>query len=177
MAFYICSNGVFHSHQFDFLKNENPRARLERTLIHGEIGQEKKREFVDEVFVHEMMTKNALCAEFDTPLASVKKIFEDKKIRHIPILRNSVELVGIISDRDMLKVSTLGTFEFLKAKDIMSTIIVVADEATPLHAIAEVMVKEKISAVPIINPEMKFCGIITKTDLLRSIFEFKLVKH
>lgn len=178
MAFYLCTNGVWHEHQFSYLLNENFSLRLEKTVVPRSHQAENPTKVDEskrmEIIVHELMKKNPLTIEESTPLPAVKKVFKEKGIRHLPVLHDSKKVVGIISDRDLLKVEALGTFQFLKAQDIMNTIIILVDDETSVAHVAKVMIEEKISAMPVINNQHEMVGIITKTDILRGVFDFKL---
>lgn len=180
MAFYLCTNGILREHSFDYLSKEMFSHRLERTLSPSP--QNKKESHQDtspiiddsEVIVYELMKKQPLTIETTTLLTNVKKIFKDKQIRHLPVLKNSTAVIGMISDRDLLKVENMSTFHFLKAQDIMKTILILVDEDTKAASVAKVMLEEKISAMPVINVNHQMTGIITKTDLLKGIFEYRL---
>lgn len=176
MSFYLCTNGILRNHFFDYLAKEKFAHRLERTLVAGSKPFDRNPAIVDdsEVIVSELMKKNPLTIELDTPLVSVQKIFKDKGFRHLPVLKDSRIVIGMISDRDLLKVETMGTFQFLTASSIMKTILILVDEDTPVAQVAKVMVEEKISAMPVINKDHHMVGIITKTDLLKGIFEYRL---
>lgn len=177
MAFYLCTHGVWHDHQFSYLIKENFNLRLEKTLVPKKDPAESLKVSESdrhEIIVHELMKKTPLTIEENTPLPAVKKIFKEKGIRHLPVLLDSTKVIGIISDRDLLKVETMGTFQFLKAKDIMNTIIILVDDETAVAHVAKVMIEEKISAMPVINKSHHMVGIITKTDILRGVFDFKL---
>ncbi len=105
------------------------------------------------------------------------KIREDMKIhgiRHIPLTKDQL-LYGMISDRDLLKFETSGTFSYLKAEDVMTTVLFVAEEDTPLAHIARVLLEEKISALPIINKDHKLVGMISRTDILKAVVYNRLV--
>lgn len=55
----------------------------------------------------------------------------------------------------------------MKAKDIMSTRVVSVDSETPVAAIAELLIKFHISAVPVIDDDNKVVGIVSEGDLMR----------
>lgn len=176
MSFYLGTNGVLRNHFFDYLSKEKFGHRLEKTLVSGDKPFNRSPAIIDdsEVIVSELMRKNPLTIEIDTPLISVQKIFKEKGFRHLPVLKDSRIVIGMISDRDLLKVETMGTFQFLAANAIMKTILILVDEDTPVAQVAKVMVEEKISAMPVINKEHHMVGIITKTDLLKGLFEYRL---
>ena len=53
--------------------------------------------------VAQLMSKNPVCVAPDDTLAQVKQIFDQMKFHHLLVVDHGV-LVGVISDRDLLKV-------------------------------------------------------------------------
>jgi len=68
-----------------------------------------------------------------------------------------------------------GTFPFLKAANIMSTVLIVALDETPLAHIARVLMEEKISCLPVIDSNQLLVGMISRTDILRAVVYNRLV--
>ncbi len=174
MAFFLCTKGHLHLHDFDYLSKEHLTHRLEKTKVKGKPTGEVNEVDDHEVLALDLMTRHPLTVELTTTLDNVKKIFEEKTISHLPVLKDSTFVIGMISDRDILKIQSLSTFSFLKAQDIMNTILILADEETPVAQLAKVMVQERISCIPIINNKNQFTGILTKTDILKGVFEFRM---
>ena len=53
----------------------------------------------------------------------------------------------------------------IKAKDIMTKEVIVTTEDTDLAEIAEIMIKTRISGLPVLNKKGRIIGIITAIDL------------
>ena len=53
------------------------------------------------------------------------------------------------------------------AKDIMTMNVVSVSEEAPIHEIVKLLLKHRISAVPVLNSEGKVVGIVSEGDLLR----------
>jgi CBS domain-containing protein len=177
MTFFLSTKGQLHPHQFRYLEGDFEKARLERTQIHSEVLTKMPPTLPldqKEFFAIEIMNKPVLSLPVDSLLEKVRDEMKLHNIRHIPIV-NDHKLIGMISDRDLLKVNLAGTFSFLKAKDIMTTILIVAEEETPLAHIARVLMEEKLSALPIINKSHQLVGIISRTDILKAVIYNRLV--
>ncbi len=52
-------------------------------------------------------------------------------------------------------------------RDIMTTNPVTVTPATPLRYVADILVKQKTGAVPVVNPRGKLVGLVAESDLLR----------
>ena len=55
----------------------------------------------------------------------------------------------------------------MQAKDIMTVNVISISEDTPVHEIVGLMLKYRISAVPVIDGARKIVGIVSEGDLLR----------
>lgn len=176
MAFYLLTNGHLHPYQFKYLEGAFEKARLERTQVHTEPRDfvstlpENKKDF----YAIDVMNKPVHSLSADSLLSEVQNEMKKYQIRHIPITHEH-KIRGIISDRDLLKVEVSGTFYFLKAADVMTTVLVVAHEETPLAHVARVLLEEKISALPIIDKQHHLVGMISRSDILRAVVYNRLI--
>src|SRR5262249_54970103 len=55
----------------------------------------------------------------------------------------------------------------MQAKDIVTVNVVAVSEDTPVHEIVSVLLRYRISAVPVIDGARKVVGIVSEGDLLR----------
>jgi acetoin utilization protein AcuB len=88
------------------------------------------------------------------------------------------KLVGVITDRDLKRASasdatTLEIHELLyllskiKVKDIMTKNPTIVSPDFSIEETAQILIKNKISAVPVIDDKGQVVGVITQTDLFR----------
>lgn len=177
MAFFLSTNGILHSYQFDYLQGLENANRLEKTKIHSDIekNQAPKMYFEQvDLYAVDIMNSPIFSMLPNTHLDIIRKEMKTKSIRHIPIV-NENKLLGMISDRDLLKLDLSGVFSFLKAEEVMTTVLVVVEEETPIALIARVLVQENISALPVINKKHELTGMISRTDILKAVVGHRLV--
>lgn len=177
MAFFLSTKGQLRPYQFNYLSGQFEKARLERTKIHSNLSDTMPRTLPlnqKEFFAVDIMNKPVFSEPVDSLLQKIRDDMKIHGIRHIPLIKDQL-LFGMISDRDLLKFETSGTFSFLKAEDVMTTVLFVAQEDTPLAHIARVLLEEKISALPIINKDHKLVGMISRTDILKAVVYNRLV--
>ena len=59
----------------------------------------------------------------------------------------------------------------VKAKDIMTGDVVSARKDTPIYEAAELLLKNKISGIPVVEDDMTLVGILTEKDVMRLYYE------
>jgi CBS domain-containing protein len=141
---------------------------MERTEIHTEFSKKIPKTLpLDQVdfFAIDVMNKPVLSKSIDSHLDEIRDLMKKHNIRHVPLIKDHM-ITGMISDRDLLKVELAGTFLYLKAEDIMTTVLVVAEEETPLAHIARVLLEDK---------SHKLVGMISRSDILRAVVYNRLV--
>jgi CBS domain-containing protein len=55
----------------------------------------------------------------------------------------------------------------LKAKDIMTTDVVSVTKETPIYEAMELLIKNEITGMPVVDDEMNLLGVISEKDCLR----------
>jgi acetoin utilization protein AcuB len=101
----------------------------------------------------------------DKSLQEALKIMADLSIHHLLVLENK-EIVGLISDRDLLK--NIGTPE-KPIKDVMTDKVLICNTDTEIRLISKVLYEEQISSIIVANEKYEPLGIITRSDLLNFI--------
>jgi CBS domain-containing protein len=141
---------------------------------------------MDGTRVHHIMQDKVVTVAAGDVLSTVEDIMTLGGVRHMPVVRSG-ELVGVVSQRDILRVSlsnliSLGKDErraFLSAvaiTDVMSSPPVVIPAAATVEQAARVMAERKIGCLPVVDEAERLVGLITETDLLR-FFAGVVVEH
>ncbi len=98
----------------------------------------------------------------------------DKKIHHMPVISEEGKIIGIVSDRDLLKKLIISDDKVESARDaavedIMSVDVIATTPLTDIRRIAKAMLDHHVGAMPIVNEEGSIVGIITRSDILYAI--------
>ena len=132
------------------------------------------------MIAQELMTKTPVCIH---PTASLRRAVETMReadIRHLPVVDDDGQLIGMVSDRDVRALSIpyfLGR-EFLEkvqealdgsVANVMSGDVLSVSDNAPVSEVADLMVANKIGAVPVTDGDGALVGIISYVDILRSI--------
>jgi acetoin utilization protein AcuB len=126
--------------------------------------------------IRDIMRERVVTISAGDSLSTVEDIMRLGGVRHIPVVRGG-SLVGVVSERDLLRVSlsnliAFGSEErraFLHAVEIARVMsdppIVIEPEASVRRA-ARLMADRKIGCLPVLEGG-SLVGIVTETDLLR----------
>ena len=127
--------------------------------------------------VKKVMTKEVLSVHADTPIYRAMAMLTDHAISGLPVLDKEQRLVGILTEKDVLKIlitSNIGVDE--KVEDYMTRNVVSFDEETSATTICEFFMKNPIRRVPIVK-DGKLTGIVSRRDIIRLILETRNKLH
>jgi len=113
----------------------------------------------------ERMTTQLVTATADTTVKQALDIIETHQVRHLPVLDVDETLVGIVSEKDLLRAPADDPIEKVMTRDVITV-----TEYTALEEAARIMADHKISSLPIMR-NGKMVGIITETDLFNIFLE------
>ena len=119
-----------------------------------------------DVTVAELMTPDPITVRERTLLATVAAEMERSDVRHVPIVDASGAVVGILSDRDILRRVGRG-LRGARAQDAMTEEVLSVRPDTLAHEAAALLLDRKIGALPVIDDAGKLVGIITEADFVR----------
>jgi len=124
----------------------------------------------------QVMTKPVTFVYPHTPVVEAWKMFDSDGFRHLPVLSEQKVLVGILSDRDLMRYRCEHGVCLHCSEDkadilvssLMNEQVLTAQLETDARSIARLFVESRIGAVPVVeNQQLK--GIITRSDLLRAV--------
>jgi CBS domain-containing protein len=99
----------------------------------------------------------------------VANLMNDRYFRHCVVVDQTGVVVGVISDRDILRALARNPNSRSKSLDQIMTKhpITVKRNTAIIDAVAK-MVAKRINCLPVIDDDGRVCGIVTSTDLLKS---------
>lgn len=114
------------------------------------------------------MVEFPITTELRMPLDDIRSFMNERGLRHLPVMDENEQLVGVVSERDVLS----GAGKGLMAEDVMTTNPFIVDEDTSLYEVVETMASYKYGSVLIVDAEQKLKGIFTTIDALRLLSRF-----
>ncbi|NLK72793.1 MAG: CBS domain-containing protein [Clostridiales bacterium] len=116
--------------------------------------------------IKDLMTSNVLYAKPDASVEKIAQLMKEQNIGSIPVCNDNGEVLGIVTDRDIvLRAISVGNMN-ATAKDIMSSNVVYANSNMSAHDAANLMAKNQIRRLPIIDNN-KLVGIVAMADIAR----------
>ncbi len=127
--------------------------------------------------VASIMTRKVFTVDMDDSLKTVRNIFKHVEFHHI-LVDDGKKLVGVISDRDLLK--ALSPFLDTPSENrrdiialnkrvhqIMSRILITVDSETSIEKANNLLLENDISCLPVISHQGSVEGIVTWQDILK----------
>ncbi len=125
---------------------------------------------LENITVEEYTSPCDEAVQIEDPIKNVEEIMNMRGVRHMPVL-NGTEIVGIISQRDLLLVSKHNQSVHFIAEDIMTEDPYIVDKETPLSEVAYEMARNKIGSAVVQDSYGRLFGIFTTTDALNALVE------
>jgi acetoin utilization protein AcuB len=133
------------------------------------------------MLVGNRMTKRPITVAEGTSVSRALELMHGEHVRRLPVVNKGGQLVGIVSELDLLKVSpspatSLSIYEIpyllsrITVEEVMTKDVITVTEDTPLEEAARVMADNKIGGLPVLRDD-KLVGIITETDLFKIFLE------
>lgn len=131
------------------------------------------------MLVKNWMSKPAITIDENASMNDAIKLLKNHNIKMLPVMRKG-KLVGIITDRDLKRASasdatSLEIHELLyllsniKIRNIMTKDPVTVPPDYTIEETAEILLKQRISGVPVVDDYGIVLGVITQDDLFRII--------
>jgi acetoin utilization protein AcuB len=133
------------------------------------------------MLVRERMSTSPVIIHADVPITEALRVMRQNQVRRLPVLGEEDELVGIVSEKDLLYASpspatSLSIYEMhyllsrLRVTELMTTDLITVTPDTPLEEAARIMADNKIGGLPVVK-DGKLVGIITETDIFKVFLE------
>jgi len=131
----------------------------------------------------DMMPTNPVTVNSTGTVQDAVDLMVAADIRHLPVVRHGI-LVGMISDRDLRSYMLPRPEKVLHAdeararmaasvSEVMQADVITVRPDTPLAALLDILLQEKIGAVPVLAPDTaELLGMVSYIDVLRAIRPF-----
>ena len=148
----------------------------------------------------EIMTREVVAVGPYTSVPDIAAVMVEKRISGVPVLTDSGDIIGLVSQTDLLHRVEIGTEQEirrkwwlgnladvnalareyakahgLKAQDVMSRYVISVHDDAELRDVAAILDSHRIKRVPVLRAG-RLVGIITRSDLVRALSQVQISK-
>jgi CBS domain-containing protein len=128
--------------------------------------------------VKDLMTEEVFTLFPDDDLQFLEEALDWQRIRHVPVIDHNQKLVGVLTQRDFLRlaISDLANiskeerralYKSIKVEDVMTKEPFTAKPEMSLEQASQMMGEFKIGCLPV-TEDAKLVGILTESDFVKS---------
>jgi acetoin utilization protein AcuB len=139
------------------------------------------------MLVRDYMTPHPMSVDEETSVIKAAELMKERKVRRFPVVRDS-ELIGIVTDRDVRSAAPSQVISFdaqerqlmpelhallsaMKIRDVMSRHVITIHPEQTIVAAALLMLKHRISGLPVVDSQGRLAGIITEADVFKVLVD------
>ena len=124
--------------------------------------------------ISELMSKNPRTVSPDTPVSEAAQLMKEEDIGMVPVIERvggaetRGRLVGVITDRDIaIRTVAEGRASDSPVRDVMSSGVRTATPDDSVESVMELMGREQVRRVPIVDERGSLVGVVSQADLAR----------
>jgi acetoin utilization protein AcuB len=134
-----------------------------------------------EMTVADIMTRDVVTVYEEDDLNQVRTKLSERSFHHLPVVDGN-KLVGMLSQRDMLRATVAGSdygalaqarearyLEQSFVRDIMETRVRSVRPGDSLRSVAQRLLEFRVGALPVTDEQGNLIGIVTENDLVRQL--------
>ncbi len=122
--------------------------------------------------VKDVMTKDVVSVKKDTPIYEAMEIMRTKDITGMPVIEDDMTLVGVITEKDVLRLFYANEDEKNQTVGFFMTRPAVSyRENENLQSICDFMMINYFRRVPVVSKKGMLVGIISRPDIIDYILE------
>ncbi len=141
--------------------------------------------------VSEIMTKDLTAVEKDIPVRELIFILNSAEMPDMPVVDDNGVLIGVISEKDLIKAALPGYFEMLHStsfipdlnqlskklakiandpieKYMKRDVISISLDDDDLQA-ADLLIRKNLKSLPVVDKDGRLAGVVRRIDLLRNL--------
>ena len=122
--------------------------------------------------IEDIMTKDVITVNKDTTIQEAIRIMVENNITGLPVVNNKMQLVGIISEKDVLTLLYNVGSRSGRVREFMTRKVVSFDIEDGVVNVCDCLVNNHFRRIPIVQgPKKKLVGIITRKNIVQRISE------
>jgi CBS domain-containing protein len=118
----------------------------------------------------DVMSKEPMTIREETKVKEVIRLLVERKVTGLPVVSEDMRLLGIVTEKDVLKMLYGRNTNVKTAADLMTRRIEYFDENDSLLEVFKCLVENSFRRVPVLS-QGKLVGIISRADIIRFLSE------
>ncbi|MDP1823645.1 MAG: CBS domain-containing protein [Archangium sp.] len=115
----------------------------------------------------DLMTTKVVTIRQTASVREALKTLDEFDVRHLPVLDERQELVGMLSDRDLLRLKRSQEVLSQPVSEVMSADVLAVTPVTDVVELIDLMAENRIGALPVLDNDSHLAGIVSYVDVLR----------
>lgn len=150
---------------------------------------------MSELLARDVMVKKVITINKNASVAELSELLIKNKISGVPVVDDSGKLVGIATEGDLIVrdadlhfpryfklldsiiyLESLNKFKrnlrkYLgtKVEDVMTSKVKIVKEDTAVNVVTNIMIRNNVNRVPVLDNDGNLVGIITRADIVKSM--------
>ena len=122
---------------------------------------------------YQVMTRDVYSLPADATVRSAWQGLMARGVHQAPVLGATMEVVGLVNERDLLTVIDVEGEELTgwldrTVAEVMRSPVVCVDPVTDIRRIARVLLDTGLTALPVVGEAGKLIGVVSRGDILRA---------
>jgi len=119
----------------------------------------------------EIMTREVITIRAEEPAPEALFKLIENQISGMPVVDDAGDMVGIITEKDLLNLILSGSLPQAKVKEVMTRKVVSFPPDAPYEKLCLSLIEHNCRRIPIVEGK-KVVGIVSRRDLLREVSRF-----
>jgi len=116
--------------------------------------------------VRKHMSAPAITVRADADYRTAFDVMRERDFHHLPVVDAGGQLVGIVTQRDMMVAATRYQNAPVEIAEVMHRPVVATKPDVQVVEAARLMMSRNIGCLPVVDAEMNLLGVISERDLL-----------
>lgn len=132
---------------------------------------------MNELRVRDLMTEKVVSVRPQDSVEAIYDAMAERNIRHLTVIDEEGDLVGVVSHRDLLRSSMIERSDLplsvqrermrrIRVEEVMTSEVETAEPEQPLSEAAQVMFENKFGCLPVVEG-WRVVGILTESDFVK----------
>jgi IMP dehydrogenase len=123
------------------------------------------------MLVREVMSRQVVTVRPDASIFRALDLLRSLEVRVLPVVDERRVLVGVLTDRDLVRGAGLPAGGVATVADVMTREGIFTFEGADVREPARRMAEWRVEAIPVIDRESRLVGLVTYAEVLRAMLD------